>query len=557
VQVNERRRDLLCALVVCLFAIGNWLPRLSGPIDFRWDGGVYYTLGTSLYEGNGYRLLNEPGEIRANQYPPLLPAIIAAHEAIAGSTDPFVVGQLIRRSWMIVYVVYIAGVFWLLKRYVGPYLAAAAALITILNPQTTFLSEVCFAEVLFAAVSIGFFLLNRERGSWAFWGAYTAATACFLLRAIGIAVLAAWVLEPLWQRRPKPAFARAVLALVPVLAWQSYIHLVETSREYRQPAYTYQRADYMFYNVSYAVNVRLKDPFTPTQGYASAAGMIVRTFSDVRPLLYGLGESVSSSYYSWARQMDWTGDRIPGRVKGAIIRVGELSLAGLILLGLIRLVMVYPAMAIYVCLSMLAIAAAPWPSQYPRYLSPLAPYLALSLILGVALIGRLLWTRHPGRLSKVLISFVLVSQAISLALCYSDNHAEVVETTRGGQQVRFHLFFYMREHRLLDATQDWVLRHTRPSDVVASAMPHWAWLRTGRKAVMVPFGSDSQTLEHLLDSVPVNYALLCNIEPLGVTDGVARAVERSPGWRLAYSPGDNCRVYERIPLHSATVWIPQ
>jgi len=65
---------LLVALVLAL-----WIPRLGGPIDLRYDAGVYYVLGTSLAEGRGYRLTNEPGDIQAVQYPPLLPAFVAAH----------------------------------------------------------------------------------------------------------------------------------------------------------------------------------------------------------------------------------------------------------------------------------------------------------------------------------------------------------------------------------------------------------------------------------------------------------------------------------------------
>ena len=60
--LRERTAYALLGLLV----VALWLPRTSGPIDLRWDGGVYYVLGTSLAEGKGYRLLNEPGEIQAN-----------------------------------------------------------------------------------------------------------------------------------------------------------------------------------------------------------------------------------------------------------------------------------------------------------------------------------------------------------------------------------------------------------------------------------------------------------------------------------------------------------
>src|SRR5947209_12977569 len=236
---------------MCLLAIANWTGRLAGPIDIRWDAGVYYTLGTSIYEGKGYRLLNEPGEIRAIQYPPLLPAIVAAHEAAVGSSDPSVAGHAIRLSWAILYALYIPGVFWLAKRYTGRGLALAVALIVLLNPKTTFLSETCFAEPPFAAVSLVFFLALGERRRLGPAIGFITAAAGYLIKTIGIALLAAWVLDAVRQRRFRSAALRAALAMIPVFAWNAYIHSVETSPEYRRPAYAYQRADYMFYNVSY------------------------------------------------------------------------------------------------------------------------------------------------------------------------------------------------------------------------------------------------------------------------------------------------------------------
>ena len=80
-------------LALAALVVTTWLPRMNGPLDLRWDGGVYYVLGTALAEGRGYRLLNEPGEIEATQYPPLFPVFIAAHQVIAGTADPTQVGR--------------------------------------------------------------------------------------------------------------------------------------------------------------------------------------------------------------------------------------------------------------------------------------------------------------------------------------------------------------------------------------------------------------------------------------------------------------------------------
>src|ERR1051325_10389964 len=77
-------------VVVLAIAFTVWAPRLTGPIDLRWDAGVYYVLGTSLATGQGYRILSEPGSPEMLRYPPLLPAIVAVYQRALGSTDPAV-----------------------------------------------------------------------------------------------------------------------------------------------------------------------------------------------------------------------------------------------------------------------------------------------------------------------------------------------------------------------------------------------------------------------------------------------------------------------------------
>ncbi len=171
-----------------------------------------------------------------------------------------------------------------------------------MNPQTTFLSETGFAELPFATISVLFFLVHRERRPAGSIVAYIAATACFLLRTIGITLLAAWVLDAVRQRRFRSAAARAALAMLPVAAWQTYVHSVETSAEYQRPAYAYQRADYMFYNVSYPVNIGLKDPFHPTDGRATSMEIMVRSLRNLWPLTFILAEVVTSPNNYWYQQ---------------------------------------------------------------------------------------------------------------------------------------------------------------------------------------------------------------------------------------------------------------
>src|SRR5215813_12120171 len=101
------RLDVIAALVLATLAMLCWVPRMKGPLDLRWDGAAYYVLGTALAEGKGYRLLNEPGDIEAVQYPPLLPAIIAAHQVVIGSNDAVIVGRWLRLCFLLIFVAYI------------------------------------------------------------------------------------------------------------------------------------------------------------------------------------------------------------------------------------------------------------------------------------------------------------------------------------------------------------------------------------------------------------------------------------------------------------------
>ena len=117
--------DTMALLVVIAVAALTWLPRLTGPIDLRWDGSVHYILGTSLAQGKGYRLLNEPGEIAAVQYPPLLPAIVAAHQLVLGTSDPWVVGAWLRVTAFLTYLTFAVIALRFLRMYVSVVACAA------------------------------------------------------------------------------------------------------------------------------------------------------------------------------------------------------------------------------------------------------------------------------------------------------------------------------------------------------------------------------------------------------------------------------------------------
>jgi 4-amino-4-deoxy-L-arabinose transferase-like glycosyltransferase len=143
--------------LLCVGAL-LWAPRLAGPIDFRYDAGVYYILGTSLAEGNGYRLSNEPGDIQAIQYPPLLPVLIALQQTVLGERDPFVTGRHLRLIYATLFLAYLVAIHHFSKRYLPTSWALIASIMAALFLQTYYLSNLAFTELPFAFLATVFLL---------------------------------------------------------------------------------------------------------------------------------------------------------------------------------------------------------------------------------------------------------------------------------------------------------------------------------------------------------------------------------------------------------------
>src|SRR5207249_3988372 len=143
------KKDAIIFLILISTVSVSWLPRLRGPIDVTWDGSVYYILGTSLAEGKGYRLLNEPGEIEAIQYPPLLPLMVAAHQRLLGTNDFLVVGSWLRIFYFLLSVSFIVTAYLLVRPYLSPLYALMATLVCALYFFVYYLAGTLYAEIPF------------------------------------------------------------------------------------------------------------------------------------------------------------------------------------------------------------------------------------------------------------------------------------------------------------------------------------------------------------------------------------------------------------------------
>jgi hypothetical protein len=567
-----RWKDAALIIALCASILASWSHRISSPVDLRFDGGVYYILGTSLAEGNGYRLLNEPEEIEAVQYPPLLPLIVAAHQWLLGTSDPMIVGRWLKLWLFIVFTFYVFAAYAMLRGCLPLRYAFLGTLIVVLSLYTYLMSNMLAPEIPFALATVLFFLCHRDRSTAYPMLAGIFAIAAYAFRTIGVVLFLAWITESLFQRDLKKTTARLIITVAAVVSWQAYIHYVESSSHYKNPAYEYQRADYMFYNVSYARNIfRMKDSFNPELGYASTWDIIDRLLQNLYGIPGNLGEAVSVEkkvwslphfgiYFGgigaaadiWSIPTSWgPAERTWWFVNCALFVIGVLIIGGLGL-QLARREWFIP---FYVLLSLTAICLTPWPVQFVRYLTPVAPFLVLSLFKMLVFVETVFYRvlavkwKFAGMAVTTGVVLLITTQEINI---FRASHLKwrrtVVHSDLSGNPIRYRVFAYTDSKQALDKALDWLQSRAKREDVIALSMPHWAHIRTGLKTVMPPFEPDPLEAQRLLDSVPVNYLVID--EQLGVDSRKYTAPVLkyfSAMWMQVYSdPKGRLEIYQRV-----------
>lgn len=550
-------------LIVMALASALWMPRLSGPIDLRWDAGVYYLLGTSLATGQGYRILSEPGAPEALQYPPLLPAIVALHERALGSTDPAIVAPWLRISYAALFLVYAQAALALARRYLSPIFAVMAVALCLLQVNTIFLSDLLFAELPFALVSVVFALVATSGSSalrsWPREAAsFALAATGFLLRTAGLALLGAWVVEALFRRRWWLAVARGLLALGPVLLWQAHVVRVRGSYEYAHPAYEYQRAPYQYYNVSYAENLHLIDPFRPELGPVSAGAITARVVTNLPSMMVAVGETVSTRTAYWRQLLGRAEQRLFRRmvIPESIVFVPVLILATLVLFGLILLVRRGAWLMVLIVIGSLGLTCTtPWPAQFDRYLAGLAPFFAICAFLSLSEIHAAL-PRLRFRFESIaartvvagLVTLAFGSQIFAAVKLFQQRRREAARASAlVPDRKSSPMFYHDPTWEVWEKTAAWVRMHAGPDAIVATSAPHFFYLRTGLRAILPPMEANLEEERRLLEAVPVSYIIIDELIFLDVSRRYALpAIASDPRhWRLVHVI-DGTKTYARV-----------
>jgi hypothetical protein len=249
-----------------------------------------------------------------------------------------------------------------------------------------------------------------------------------------------------------------VVSALLVASWTSWIKAVESSPEYRHPAYAYQTEPWVFFNVSYARNLLTYfDPWWPELGPLTPSGFVRRVAPNVRVLPRSIGQAVST----------W---EAPGALA---VPLGILVLGGLLLQAVRREF----AVVLYVMLSLAAMCATPFQKQFVRYLLPLYPLLALALFELLAWAtaqARSRWPALPATFGTAIPWLVIVVIALRTTSevrgMYANSHHDVAYEQHG-QAVRYRLFYYRPEGADLDAALDWLDRRAAPDDTFANGDP--------------------------------------------------------------------------------------
>jgi hypothetical protein len=560
----QRRQDLICGAALLVIWLAVSLPRLSGPIDLRWDASEYYVLGTALAEGKGYRLLNEPGEIQTVHYPPLVPLIVAVYQWLMDTSDFFEVGWRLRILYFVLSGIYLLAVYALARQlHVSTYAWLIAAITGLSFYGFFYPSETLYSELPFALVSI-LFLLCHRRSDQPLWAAASGVliVVAYLLRTAAIALLAAWVAESLIRQRFLQAALRAGVAALPVLAWQAHIWQVTQSHEYNRPAYAYQRAAYYYSNVTYRENSMLMDPFQPEAGRTRLGDLVGRTVRNLIAIPLALGESCwfgrAFGISLWEKLHHKLAIPHGSNLQLAISHTLSLCLISVGLLAVVGAVLTATGcqwfLSLYFALTVGLVTLTPFQSNFWRYLAPIAPLTLIFVVTALLTVDR--WfarQRAPRRTAafsatKTLLLGMWFVQVV-IAAYFLRNLLPVSYYDMAGRERLLRLLTYEPQWHSLDRAFEWLRRNTEADAIVATSVPHLAYLRTGHKAVLPPLEPDAEQANHLLHEVPVSYLVLDNLGRPPISEHYAAPVvaHRPENWRLVYSGSDGgTKVYERV-----------
>jgi hypothetical protein len=308
--------------------------------------------------------------------------------------------------------------------------------------------------------------------------------------------------------------------------------------------------------VSYAENAGLRDPFRPELGRYSRDELAARVGRNVLAVPEALAQSawIASTSFDWFREKvrSRTGLPLPPTavLRWTLVLLGCVMVAGAVRFA--RMGIWLPPLYFGATIGMICLT--PWPGQFWRYLAPLAPVSLLFLVTALLAGGRRLVTNGASAvrtLGSAVVALPLAGMLLFGATVAGEflRHCPIVTVRQpSGGALTYRPLIYPADWPPLDDAFEWVRAHAAPQAVVASAVPHLSFLRTGHPSVLIPMEARPDSTLALLDQVPVSYVVLDGFDEPAISRRYgAPAMESRPDrWRLAFTaPGGRARVFER------------
>jgi hypothetical protein len=466
-----RTQNVVIGLAVLLVPLPIYVLRLDRVAGMVVDDAWYVMLAKALAGGRGYWLVNAPLDRILPGYPPGFPALLSLVFHLRPDF-PDNVWLLKSVSIAAMLAVALLSYYYLHRlRQLPRHLAALASIGIATTPALVFLAtSTVMSECVFMLTQLGAVVIaHRAIGAPAVRGSRLAVlagllgAAAVLIRSVGVGVVAAVFLYFLKERQWKRLSVFTVVVAICVGPWLMYARAHAPTAEHQQMhrgslVYGYGDQFWMRFAGS-ASSGRVTAADLPDRVATNLTDVFGRSFVGIfgPVLLRGADESGEEVVFL-GRQVGWTFIGFGGLP--ATIAV-SFVLGAVVVWGFVRTVRERATVAEFLVPISLIITLL-WPFWSFRFVLPLAPFLYMYLVKGLA-------TVPAARIALlVVIALNFYDHGGYIALARSDSSKGVD---------------WIANFRELDTTLDWMKAHLEPNAVVAATNPAIVHLRTGHKTI--------------------------------------------------------------------------
>ena len=438
----EPRLPLVAGVAVGAIALAAITPV---PVGVFWDDGVYLIGAKALASGQGYRFVHLPGAPPAVHFPPAYSALLALVWVLLPDFPASVPWLKLVNPLLLGAGAALACAFGVRRLALPPLVAVLAVVVVTASLPLLVVTGVLFSEPLFVVALFGALALAvraEETGGWR-WAlaAGLAAGGLALVRTAGLALVPALVLALALARRPRAALVAAAAALGAILPWQLWVaaraaELAAPLHGSYGPYLDWVLALYRERGAGFALTIARENVLALVR----TLGITLFPFGPraLRPLLVALVVVVAGV---------------------ALLAAWRRARAAPLFLG---------------CYGALVLV---WPYAPDRFLWAVWPLAGLLIALGAVECWRLGAARRAG-------AGVRASAALACAVGAAALAGHAAYSVRGVARHWSDAAARTNAAALVPVA-DWVVRHTRPLDIVACDGEPFVHLYTGRIVVPV------------------------------------------------------------------------